>query len=202
VGAWRFVFLDGVIKNTNINRVTYQILLDCFEWQFKRFKILLRDNYKCNDCNIVSDKLHVHHRYYLKDHLPWEIDDSALVALCRDCHYKRHQSEDIKVYIKNGNQLTLTSRNFMFCPRCSGTGYLPQFRHVENGICFLCHGEIPKTIFTKRLKMISNKKQTDEEQLNQLLNFMDSISLDYYSANIHNKIHFSSANNEDNDLPF
>jgi len=26
------------------------------------------------------------------------------------------------------------------CPRCAGTGYLPQFKHVENGICFLCRG--------------------------------------------------------------
>lgn len=27
------------------------------------------------------------------------------------------------------------------CPRCGGTGYLPQFKHVENGICFLCRGD-------------------------------------------------------------
>jgi len=26
------------------------------------------------------------------------------------------------------------------CPRCSGTGKLPKFRHVENGVCFLCGG--------------------------------------------------------------
>lgn len=26
------------------------------------------------------------------------------------------------------------------CPRCSGTGELPNFRHVENGRCFLCDG--------------------------------------------------------------
>ena len=26
------------------------------------------------------------------------------------------------------------------CPRCGGTGYLPHFRHVQNGICFLCGG--------------------------------------------------------------
>lgn len=26
------------------------------------------------------------------------------------------------------------------CPRCGGTGYLPQYRHVENGICFKCRG--------------------------------------------------------------
>jgi len=26
------------------------------------------------------------------------------------------------------------------CPRCGGTGYLPHFKHVQNGICFLCRG--------------------------------------------------------------
>lgn len=26
------------------------------------------------------------------------------------------------------------------CVRCNGTGYLPQFKHVENGICFKCRG--------------------------------------------------------------
>lgn len=27
------------------------------------------------------------------------------------------------------------------CPRCSGTGELPKFRHIEGGRCFLCEGE-------------------------------------------------------------
>lgn len=26
------------------------------------------------------------------------------------------------------------------CPRCGGTGYLPQYRHIENEICFKCRG--------------------------------------------------------------
>ncbi len=26
------------------------------------------------------------------------------------------------------------------CPRCGGGGYLPQFSHVEGGVCFLCGG--------------------------------------------------------------
>lgn len=26
------------------------------------------------------------------------------------------------------------------CPRCNGTGYLSQFRHVEQGRCFRCQG--------------------------------------------------------------
>lgn len=26
------------------------------------------------------------------------------------------------------------------CPRCLGNGKLPQFKHIENGLCFLCEG--------------------------------------------------------------
>ena len=26
------------------------------------------------------------------------------------------------------------------CPRCNGQGRLPQFNHVQNGICFRCRG--------------------------------------------------------------
>lgn len=26
------------------------------------------------------------------------------------------------------------------CTRCHGSGRLPQFKHIENGICFKCRG--------------------------------------------------------------
>ena len=26
------------------------------------------------------------------------------------------------------------------CPKCGGTGYIPQYNHVEDGICFDCSG--------------------------------------------------------------
>lgn len=32
----------------------------------------------------------------------------------------------------------------VFCPKCSGTkagGYIPQYKHVEGGVCFLCQGK-------------------------------------------------------------
>jgi DnaJ-class molecular chaperone len=27
------------------------------------------------------------------------------------------------------------------CNRCGGSGMLPQFKHVERGVCFKCKGE-------------------------------------------------------------
>jgi hypothetical protein len=35
------------------------------------------------------------------------------------------------------NDLFLESR---VCTRCNGTGYLPQFKHIEGGVCFKCRG--------------------------------------------------------------
>jgi hypothetical protein len=29
---------------------------------------------------------------------------------------------------------------YILCTRCKGTGYLPHFRHVSDGICFKCNG--------------------------------------------------------------
>lgn len=37
------------------------------------------------------------------------------------------------------------------CPRCSGTGELPHFKHVDGGVCFLCDGE--KTIEASEIKL-------------------------------------------------
>lgn len=27
------------------------------------------------------------------------------------------------------------------CPKCGGSGYLPEYKHVQNGICFRCEGK-------------------------------------------------------------
>ncbi len=44
----------------------------------------------------------------------------------------------------SNNNSRLISKNII-CNRCSGTGVLPQFRHIEAGICFKCRG---KKVFT------------------------------------------------------
>lgn len=32
-------------------------------------------------------------------------------------------------------------KNLIPCGRCGGSGYLPQYAHIEHGICFQCWGE-------------------------------------------------------------
>lgn len=81
--------------------------------------------------------LHVHHKYYVFGHLPWEYKNEALVTVCHDCHVAIHEKERISVYVDDTYQdkLYLTP-----CLRCNGTGFLKEYFYFQNGICFRCNG--------------------------------------------------------------
>ena len=81
--------------------------------------------------------LNIHHTYYIEGHKPWEYDNEALVTLCEDCHKKRHETSDVPLYDSNKRLIS----NLIRCDRCGGSGYLPQYSHVEHGRCFKCGGE-------------------------------------------------------------
>lgn len=61
-------------------------------WQRKRERILDRCEYKCEECGSASG-LEVHHCYYRYGREPWQYPDTALLALCRECHKLRGDSE-------------------------------------------------------------------------------------------------------------
>lgn len=88
---------------------------------------------------ITPNALNVHHRYYVDGKNPWEYDNDALITLCQDCHCLEHKSTHTPVYRDLYNKQVL--RYAEICDRCGGSGYLPQYRHVEGGICFKCWGE-------------------------------------------------------------
>ena len=35
---------------------------------------------------------------------------------------------------------TTATESIIACTRCGGTGYFPQYKRVENGVCFRCWG--------------------------------------------------------------
>jgi len=86
---------------------------------------------------VIFKGLNVHHTYYIKGHKPWEYENDALVTLCEDCHKKRHKGTAVPLLNDNKELIA----NLATCPRCGGSGYLPQYKHVEHGICFKCGGE-------------------------------------------------------------
>jgi hypothetical protein len=119
----------------------YPALLLTVEWHEKRTRIMSRDGRKCKKCGCsdAEHKLQVHHEHYILGRLPWDYPEELLVTICEPCHERLHAEHRIFVYEEVGGRLL--RRNFVPCPRCSGTGYCPQWEHVENGVCFRCRGE-------------------------------------------------------------
>ena len=81
--------------------------------------------------------LNIHHTYYIKGHKPWEYDSKALVTLCEKCHKKRHENSSVPYY---NHEMEIIG-NLKVCDKCGGSGYIPRYSHVANGICFKCGGE-------------------------------------------------------------
>ena len=81
--------------------------------------------------------LHIHHTFYQEGRLPWEYPNESLITVCWKCHEEIHSIQEIPYLDINGKCV----RNLTPCGRCKGAGYLPQYRHVENGICFECRGK-------------------------------------------------------------
>lgn len=88
--------------------------------------------------NFVYKGLNIHHKYYVNGLKPWEYDNDALVTLCEECHKKIHETPVPKY--KSRFDMTKIC-DCIRCTRCSGSGYLPQYNHVQHGICFKCGGE-------------------------------------------------------------
>lgn len=182
-----FKNLKKLIAEKAVKQIGYKDLLNTLEWKFKRLKILINDSFKCRDCSSRSISNHVHHTYYLQDHLPWDITSEALVTLCQSCHIKRHQVEKIKVYEQKTYGLVPSSKKYSYCDRCGGSGYLPQFNHVQNGICFKCMGDcIDKGIFENALNNFHNTSRTnyEEEVKNSYRVYLEGITVDTYKQRI------------------
>lgn len=92
--------------------------------------------------------LHVHHKFYIVNKLPWEYEDDDLTTLCNVCHMNLHEKTIIPIYkIDNGCRIGL---NYSPCSRCNGVGYFPEYKHVDGGLCFKCHGERYEELITLR----------------------------------------------------
>ena len=82
-----------------MNKEEYNEALKSPQWLDKTNIIKKRDNYKCNKCP-CKDNLEVHHKYYLKDKMPWQVPDDCLITLCRKCHQKEHDGKSISSFFR------------------------------------------------------------------------------------------------------
>ena len=76
----------------------YKEQLKTSAWLKKKFEVMKRDNFVCSNClcDNSESQLEVHHIAYFKNRKAWEYQDYLLVTLCRTCHQKEHDDNNIK----------------------------------------------------------------------------------------------------------
>lgn len=77
----------------------YQEALKSPQWIIKRNRVKKRDKHKCVKCK-SNKNLHIHHTYYLKDKMPWQVPDECLITLCEVCHEKEHKGKPILSFMR------------------------------------------------------------------------------------------------------
>ncbi|RZK27022.1 MAG: hypothetical protein EOO43_00965 [Flavobacterium sp.] len=150
----------------DLSSISYVELLNTTQWFDKRQEIFLRDNFTCQMCDKLIDNskhrflgwtsirvdslgetcwipLQVHHAYYILHTVPWDYPNDALVTICATCHQDYHNKNKVPVYNEDGVAVEVET-----CKRCNGSGWFFEYRHVQDGLCFECHGER----FSRRLK--------------------------------------------------
>ena len=101
---------------------------------------------------VITEKaltLHVHHKFYVKEKLPWEYENEALITLCNWCHWELHEQSKIPIYTLINDELH--DLNYIPCKRCNGAGVFPEYKHVINGICFRCNGNLYEDIIATKI---------------------------------------------------
>ena len=120
--------------------VTYEEQLKQPEWLAKRQQFLGFDGVCCNSCGKTRYQiaiLELHHRYYQRCRMAWQYPDQAFLVLCRRCHQGLHDQLGAVPIFDELGRLVEQPRG---CSRCGGSGFIPPYHHVQNGICFGCWG--------------------------------------------------------------
>lgn len=111
-----------------------------------------RDQRVCRNCE-VGHRLEVHHVFYIRGRKAWEYPLEAFMTFCRDHHRAAHdkptpvfQDDGDITYGPNAVVIDIIpprgrGQRFEICIKCDGVGILPQYDHIEAGMCFACHGE-------------------------------------------------------------
>lgn len=148
VKLWSQYLTDEVINSDSfikilgskpISDIGYSDQLNSKEWKFVRLKVLLNGHFKCRSCTEVSLYNHVHHTYYIKNKLAWEIPFDSLQCYCKSCHYSIHRNNEIPIFITINDKFEFVS-HVVHCWKCNGSGYLPEYDYHMRGVCFACDG--------------------------------------------------------------
>lgn len=136
--------LKGAREALDRNRELNDLLGADFDEEKEYRKAYNQHNNLHPKYNTVKVILQVHHTYYVYGNMPWEYPPESLKTLCKECHKEVHMKTFIQVFKDNTLDELAGHRNN--CGRCHGTGRLPEYRHVSNGVCFACGGTGGDTI--------------------------------------------------------
>jgi len=78
--------------------MNYEKQLRTSAWLRKKNEVMQRDNFVCSNCLCDNSErqLEVHHiAYYNDGRKAWEYPDYLLLTLCRNCHQKEHDNNNI-----------------------------------------------------------------------------------------------------------
>jgi hypothetical protein len=109
-------------------------LREIYELPFPSVSYSLNDYRLFDWCHVAE--LNVHHTYYQLAKFAWDYPDEALKTYCQICHMQLHAYEKIPLL----NELGIEVGSLTPCVRCAGAGEFPEYRHIEEGICFRCRG--------------------------------------------------------------
>ena len=104
---------------------------------------LLDGTYVGRPCEVTGMRLvgdavlQIHHKLYFYNKLPWQYTKDRLEILCKNCHEEVHSTTHIYTYQDETMQLR---KEEVACEKCSGTGYIPEYYHINLGICYDCGG--------------------------------------------------------------
>ena len=94
MGFWSKYFIQGIFGRSLVGYIwsadrtkQYREYLKTEAWQRKRYVVLKRDNWVCQNCG--SKATQVHHKKYSKYNIGKE-PIKWLVSLCKSCHEKQH----------------------------------------------------------------------------------------------------------------
>lgn len=79
------------------------------------------------------------------------------------------------------------------CKKCNGTGFIPEYKHIQDGICFSCWGTGKKFLYTnhpelnKLLKTLIESNKSFLKQ-NELIKEVTSLCQSYNDYNSYLKI--------------
>lgn len=128
---------NGYIKiSSSTNKASIEIITSEYYIEIIVFNNSIME--KPSKFDFLFRKLNAHHTLYkYGNSIPWDYDSHTLITLCEECHYSLHKNKDVPIIDEHNIDISSSLRT---CDRCNGIGFLSQYKHIENGICFKCRG--------------------------------------------------------------